>query len=189
MADPPPGSVCPIELTKKLKFVKRQQEAEESVAESIKKLNESNASAQATTHSAFEAPKNPIPPKENHRPKVQLPPHPMKTRNRDPYQNPKPPTSHPKDSLPPSSRKNVKSPPLLDGHRPRQGPPRSRFLNIGDRDDSPDSQVIASGDCTPGSEGVRRKDRVDAHYWSGYRDGGAELTPESRLMFEAQHGV
>ena len=188
MADSLPGPVCPIELTKKLKFVKRQQEAEESVAKSIKKLNESNASAQVTTQPLSEEPKTHHPPKENHKPKVRLPPHPMKTRNRDPQPNPQPPTSHPKDPVPPLSRKNIKSPPL-DGPRPRHGPHRSRFLNIDDRDDSPDSQVIASGDCTPGSEGVRRKDRADVHYWSGYRDGGAELTPESRLMFEAQHGV
>ncbi|MDI1493434.1 MAG: hypothetical protein OHK93_005223 [Ramalina farinacea] len=188
MADSLPGPVCPVELTKKLKFVQRQREAEESVAKSIKKLNESNASAQVTTHPLSEEPKTHNPPKENHKPKVRLPPHPMKTRNRDPQPNPQPPTSHPKDSLPPSSRKNINSPPR-DGPRPRHGPHRSRFLNIEDRDDSPDSQVIASGDCTPGSEGVRRKDRADVHYWSGYRDGGAELTPESRLMFEAQHGV
>ena len=187
MADSLPGPVDPIELTKKLKFVKRQQEAEESVAKSIKKLTESaNASAHAPPQPPLsESPKPPHhPPKENPKPKVQLPPHPMKTRNQS--NHPKPPTSHPKDTL---SRKTIKSPPPLDSHRPRHAPHRSRFLNIDDRDDSPDSQVIASGDCTPGSEGVRRKDRADVHYWSGYRDGGAELTPESRMMFEAQHGV
>lgn len=187
MADSRPDSICPIELTRRLKVVEAQQKAEKSVADSIKKLNESKASAQVTTQALPEKPKIHSPPKQD-KPKKQLPPHPMKTRNRDPHLNPKPPTSHPKDSYPPASRKNIKSP-LLDGNRPRHASHRSRFLNLDDRDDSPDSQVIASGDCTPGSEGVRRKDRVDVHHWPGYKDGGAELTPESRLMFEAQHGV
>ena len=36
--------------------------------------------------------------------------------------------------------------------------------------DSPDSQVIASGDCSPGSEGVKRADRKDVHHWPGAQE-------------------
>ncbi|KAL9103029.1 MAG: hypothetical protein Q9163_001888 [Psora crenata] len=36
--------------------------------------------------------------------------------------------------------------------------------------DSPDSQVIASGDCSPRSEGVRRADRKDVSHWPGAQE-------------------
>ncbi|KAL9635719.1 MAG: hypothetical protein Q9164_003285 [Protoblastenia rupestris] len=36
--------------------------------------------------------------------------------------------------------------------------------------DSPDSQVIESGDCSPRSEGVKRADRKDVKHWPGAQE-------------------
>ena len=55
-------------------------------------------------------------------------------------------------------------------HHPRTPPSRTTKRQQKENDDSPNSQVIVSGDCTPGSEGVKRADRRDVHHWPGAQE-------------------
>ncbi|KAL9129415.1 MAG: hypothetical protein Q9217_002120 [Psora testacea] len=50
-------------------------------------------------------------------------------------------------------------------------PPQQTGSKVKNTDkDSPDSQVIASGDCSPRSEGIKRADRKDVKHWPGAQD-------------------
>ena len=54
--------------------------------------------------------------------------------------------------------------------QPRTPPSQMSKREQKENDDSPNSQVIVSGDCTPGSEGVKRADRRDVHHWPGAQE-------------------
>ena len=174
MAPQPAGSdsIDPKELTKKLQVIEALQNAEAPNASSAKDevfALPSKGSAQAKKPPLAPAPSSQGQGKgdksKTHQQSKQ-----NKSRNKPIQPNAKQPTSQSKevqesDSLSP---KHAKTPPMYwypphNAHPHRRGP--SRFLKVDDRDESPDSQVIASGDCTPGSEGIRRADRIDVHPW------------------------
>ena len=55
-------------------------------------------------------------------------------------------------------------------YRPRTPPAQIIRALVKEHSDSPDSQVIASGDCSPRSEGVKRADRKDVRHWPGAQE-------------------
>ena len=62
----------------------------------------------------------------------------------------------PKDSMQQHNRR---------GSRPAQLMLQDKDQNVERGPDSSHSQVIVSGDCTPGSEGVKRSERKDVKHW------------------------
>ena len=63
-----------------------------------------------------------------------------------------------------------KEPPTNDENKPPKAHhPQSGYLKVIEEGGghTPDSEVIVSGTCSPGSEGVRRADRKDVHHFGG----------------------